>query len=522
MLAKLTPDNWIAIFVPLVAAIVGAIAGRLSQKLPISKHPAKKIIGYERGRSEVIRHNVKLAVSSIIFNVKLAVSSIIFIVFLYPLIWGFQVANRNILYSINLFSVQQSLITINTAIYLLLLAITGIAFILTAITKKNRFPLLVCYGCILLLASTGSLIYRFMANPIESKPGYILNPSPSETRQWQSAMKKAEEEILEQNNNIGIVALRVFIEHEELENNIQVDGYGISIPEYSNHGLHTVSSGEIFLATVHYKDEEIGNKSASINIGSIYHCSPKIDLIAQKGKAIIFGDILVQSLPIEQTGRLTIKIKHGEKGLQLKNGKIIFGRYELCCGTKKMTVDKDGHCFVGLIAPGTYEFQFKSPKNITSLPHKVTVTSGEIIETEASVFKRRLVEIDWRFRRSQKSPVWLHGSNKLKTGESWHFCVKSENFHHDVFKITDWNGQNCYIQQKYGYLALLETQVPFEELSFPTTKCVSYRKYAIKEGATFSWWGEDSSGPLEALIRIKKITPVGLLTKRKSASSSSP
>jgi hypothetical protein len=62
--------------------------------------------------------------------------------------------------------------------------------------------------------------------------------------------------------------------------------------------------------------------------------------------------------------------------------------------------------------------------------------------------------------------------------------------------------------------------VPFEEMVFPLGFSPSYRDYPIKEGDVFAWReqrGEQKEGLSEALIRIRKITPIGIPDGPKSS-----
>jgi len=95
-----------------------------------------------------------------------AVFSIITIMLVWSLFSGIRFFYRRILEPVTFFNGLEPVISKNTAIYLVLLAVLGVIFILIAAARKFRAFIPLACGCVLLLASIGSLCYRLTANPL--------------------------------------------------------------------------------------------------------------------------------------------------------------------------------------------------------------------------------------------------------------------------------------------------------------------------------------------------------------------
>ena len=88
------------------------------------------------------------------------------IVLVWSLFSGIRFFYRHILEPVTFFNGLEPVISKSTAIYLVLLAVLGLIFILIAAARKFRAFIPLTCGCVLLLASIGSLCYRLTANPL--------------------------------------------------------------------------------------------------------------------------------------------------------------------------------------------------------------------------------------------------------------------------------------------------------------------------------------------------------------------
>ena len=136
-----------------------------------------------------------------------------------------------------------------------------------------------------------------------------------------------------------------------------------------------------------------------------------------------------------------------------------------------------------------------------------------------------MVELDWRFRGPKDPNNWLSGRKVIKTKEYWQPEEEWPDVRYPVVQLGDWTGNTCNIRAVNGNLMHISINgpfVPFEEMGFPLNFSPSFRDYPIKEGDIFAWReqrGGQKEGLLEALIRIGKITPIGIPDGPKSSAS---
>jgi hypothetical protein len=131
-----------------------------------------------------------------------------------------------------------------------------------------------------------------------------------------------------------------------------------------------------------------------------------------------------------------------------------------------------------------------------------------------------MIELDWRFRKSNEPNNWLSGRRTMKTKEYWQPDEEWIDVHYPVAELSDWIDNTCKIRSYNGHLMRVDTDGPFEKMDFPLNFSSSSRDYPVKEGDIFAWRNEDyrQKGSFsEALIRIGEITPVGIRDDQKSS-----
>jgi hypothetical protein len=361
---------------------------------------------------------------------------------------------------------------------------------------------------------------------VEDKIEYFFVPPRLETKLWQEYMSKAEMMVSQRQGRIGIAVLRVIFEDENLEiPSVRSDRSSDNqIHIYQGGGyspVGTCQSGEaVFVGSEfwNYHASDSNNKDVSsigdIIIGGIYHYPTKLKIEVQRGKAVAFGEIIVRSIPQKFCGNLMVKVE-AEEGLELMNAGVILKVSDFYSG--KTEPVKEGSCLFSSVGPGRYSVGIASNDAFGGPGQSAVVVLGQTTEVTVKAYRHRMIEFDWRFRRSKEPDNWLSGRKIMKTKEYWQPDEEWPNVHYPVVEFGDWIDNTCKIRSSNGNFMYVDTDEPFEEMDFPLNFSPSFRDYPIKEGDVFAWRREDQKeGVLEALIHIIKITPVGIPDAPKS------
>jgi hypothetical protein len=368
---------------------------------------------------------------------------------------------------------------------------------------------------------------------VEDKIEYLFVPPRLETKLWKEYMSRAERIVSQNQGRTGVAVLRVSYEDEDIElPSVRADfSSNNELNIYSNSGgyssVSTFKSGDVvFIGSGfwRYRASDSNDKGVSaignIITGGIYHYPTKLKIEVQKGKAVAFGEIIVRAIPKEYCGNLKVKVET-EEGLKLTDAGVILKVSGFYPG--KTEPVKDGSCLFSSIGPGGYSVEIAPNNTFGSPGQSAVVTIGQTTEITINAYRHRMVELDWRFRGPKEPNNWLSGRKMIKTKESWQPDNEWPDVHYPVIQLGDWIGNTCNIRAVNGNLMHISTNgpfVPFEEMSFPLGFSPSYNDYPVKEGDIFAWReqrGEQKEGFLEALIRIRKITPVGIPDAPKSS-----
>ncbi|MGA2071027.1 MAG: hypothetical protein ABSG97_06725 [Sedimentisphaerales bacterium] len=367
---------------------------------------------------------------------------------------------------------------------------------------------------------------------VEDKIEYLFVPPRLETKLWKEYMSRAERIVSQDQGRIGIAVLRVSCEDEDIElPSVRADGSSNNeLYVYRNDGGYssdgTFKSGDVvFIGSGFWRnrasDSNDKNVSAigNIIIGGIYHYPVKLKIEAQKGKAVAFGEIILRAVPKEYCGNLKVKVET-EEGLKLTDAGVTLKVSGFSSG--KTEPVKEGSCLFSSIGPGGYTVEL-APNNTFGSPGKsAVVTIGQTTEITINAYRHRMVELDWRFRESKEPNNWLSGQKTIKTKGYWQPEGEWPDVRYPVVHLGDWIDNTCDIRAANGNLMRINTDVPFEEMDFPLNFSPSYRGYPVKEGDIFAWQeqrGGQKEGLRQALIRIRKITPVGIPDGPKSSAS---
>jgi hypothetical protein len=356
---------------------------------------------------------------------------------------------------------------------------------------------------------------------VEDKIEYLFVPPRLKTKLWKEYMSRAEEMLKRGGNRgLGLAVLRVIFEDENLElPSIRNDwDSGSDIHIYHKDGGYSSSrsfqSGEaVFVGSGfwRYRASDSNNKDVSavgnIIIGGIYHYPTKLKIEVQKGKAVAFGEVIVRSIPKKYCGNLMVKVE-AEEGLKLTNAAVNLKVSGFYPGITRPL--KDNSCLFSSIGPGSYSVELAPNNTFGSPARSADVVLGQTTEVTINAYRHRMIELDWRFRKSNEPNNWLSGRRTMKTKEYWQPDEEWPNVHYPVVELGDWIDNTCRIRSSNGDLMYVGTDEPFEEMDFPLSFSHSFRDYPVKEGDIFAWRrDEQKEGFLQALIRIRKITPVG-------------
>jgi hypothetical protein len=364
---------------------------------------------------------------------------------------------------------------------------------------------------------------EFKKIKVEDKIEYLFIPPRLETKQWKEYMSAAEKIVSQSNGETGIAVLRVIFEDESLERLSAVTDFDVSdqliifqkYGGFSNGGNY--QSGEpVFVGSWfrRCRASDSNDKNVSmiggIKIEGIYHYPTRLKIEMQKGKAVAFGEILVRTIPKEYCGNLMVNVE-AEKGLQLADAAVslkVSGFY-----SGKILPLKEGSCLFSSIGPGTYIAGLASNNIFESPGQSAVVSIGQTSEVTIKAYRRRMIEFDWRFHRTDGPYNWITGHKIMKTDDYWQPDKEWPDVHYPVIDFGGWTGDTCKIRTSNGDLMSVDTNEPFAKMDFPLNFVPFSRDWPIKEGDIFAWQREDREQKgnfFQALICIRKITPVGL------------
>lgn len=357
---------------------------------------------------------------------------------------------------------------------------------------------------------------------IEDEIEYLFVPPSLETKLWKEYMSRAEEMLKRGGNRgLGLAVLRVIFEDEDIERPSIRNDWDSGSERYIYHkgggysSSRSFQSGEaVFIGSGFWRysasDSNDNNVSAigDVIIGGIYHYPTKLKIEIQKGKAVAFGEVIVRTIPEKYCGNLMVKVET-EEGLKLIDGGVILKVSGFYSG--KTEPLKEGSCLFSSIGPGKYSVEIAPNDTFGSPGQNAVVVLGQTTEVTINAYRHRMIELDWCFRKSNEPNEWLSGQKLIKTKEYWQPDEEWGGVHYPVVEFGDWIDNTCKIRSCNGNLMYVETNEPFEKMDFPLNfSPFSSNGYSIKEGDVFAWRrDEQKEGFLQALIRIRKITPVG-------------
>ena len=366
----------------------------------------------------------------------------------------------------------------------------------------------------------------------EDKIEYLFIRPRLKTKQWKEYMSTAESIISRDYNKksgTGISVLRVIFEDESLEhplaradwdsnNEISIygPGGGFSSVNYQNWEQVYVGSQFRRCRGVDSNDKNI-SAFGDIIIGGMYHYPTKLKIEVQRGKAIAFGEVFVRTIPKEYCGNLKVNVV-AEEGLQLTGGAVRLKVSGFVSGKTQRL--KEGSCLFSSIGPGKYSVGL-AQNNIFEGPNQsAVVVTGQTSEVTIKAYRRRTIEFDWRFRNSNDPNNWFSGQRIMKTDESWQPEDEWPGVRYPAIAFTGWTGDTFTIRSSNGDLMRVDSNEPFEKMNFPLNFSPFYCDgNPIEEGDVFAWMNDDRQNKgnfFQALLRIRKITPVGLPAGPKS------
>lgn len=221
---------------------------------------------------------------------------------------------------------------------------------------------------------------------------YVWDPSPPESSQWPKSMADAQK-VLAQHGQLhgqaaplGLVVLRISLQNEGAEETCQIRGRSVTFWTccWDEHGLKELKSGDMVIAG---PGQGPFDGVRGIEIGTLYHYSPVIELEFQEGQVVRYGEIGVRSIPAEETGTLEVTAR-AENGLPVVGGRVKVGRFMASpyFGTG-LPIGRDNRCVFCPIAPGKYRVFAEANEMFESPEQAVEVRAEEV--TKVDLFLRR-------------------------------------------------------------------------------------------------------------------------------------
>ncbi|MDD5010924.1 MAG: hypothetical protein PHQ00_02245 [Phycisphaerae bacterium] len=356
----------------------------------------------------------------------------------------------------------------------------------------------------------------------EDKIEYVfIRPRP-ESKQWKDYMSDAERIISMSRSKPGITVLRAIFEDETLESpSVRIDRQsGNELNIYGRGGGYSVVSyereGPIFVGSEFWRYRKVDpnnndiSTSGDIVVGGIYHYPTKLKIDVQRGKANAYGEIFVRTIPKEFCGDLKVNVEP-EEGLRLADIMVSLKAAGFYSGKNQPL--EEGSCLFRSVGPGKYVAGLAKHNIVESPGQSVEVVTGQTSEVTIKAYKRRLIEFDWRFRRTDGPYDWLSGRKIVKSDNSWQPRGEWPNVSYPVIGFTNWTQAGCNIRSSNGELMLVITDESFEKMDFPSKFSPFAYEYPVKKGDVFAWRNEDRDSQqgafLQAIIRIRDITPLG-------------
>lgn len=348
----------------------------------------------------------------------------------------------------------------------------------------------------------------------EDKIEYIFIPPRLNSILWKEYMAQAKQKISESRQDVGVTILRVIFEDSENDFPAASVGHGNDLCIFMNGGYgmqDSFQSGEPLFIGSHFRDDAAGNSvTADVEIAGLYHYRTKIKAPVERGKVIPFGEIIVRSVPEKFCGNVRINIIT-EDNSKLINGSVTLAPAGFSNG--KTEPVKDNTCFFQSIANGNFSAELARNEFFESANYDGNVTLGQTTEFSMNVFKRRVIDIDWRLRTSTEPNEWRTGKFQIKTKSTLQPGEIPELQYMPLVSVNNWTPAGCTIRGCNGALQKIDSEKAAENIEFNERINFGCSSFPVKENDVFVWQGfshqsRNGREHLQLIMKVTKISPI--------------
>jgi serine/threonine protein kinase len=343
---------------------------------------------------------------------------------------------------------------------------------------------------------------------------YVLNPYPVETGAWLAARKLANDIVARWYRiepPLRIVLLRIVLEDESREeyflvHSRQLDLFGPG----GGHSAHQYTrSGDVLIVGA-----EGDYHGDAIMIDTLYHWSPTIKLEFHENQPTVFGEILIRAVPNELRGSLIIEAEP-EYEFPILGGTVAIARQTpRLYDQRARPLEPQGRCVFAQIASGDYQIVASCKHRFNGRMEDVRVDPGKTTHAKIILYRTRIVEIEWMFRRSQTGQPWrigetmrLHSGTALRAPAAWDVS-------HQVLYFSDWSAEGGTVGPTNCRSTILQAADFRDSFVIPPDDQLEERwghhRYPLRAGMVFALRRTRGDDPWEALIRIRSVTPVSV------------
>jgi serine/threonine protein kinase len=237
-------------------------------------------------------------------------------------------------------------------------------------------------------------------------------------------------------DRIGVV--RVVLENESLEERVGISCHGGQI---SDGAIYTsIESGEV--VDVSRDQDSVSQSALELHLTPIRHRPVIFPIVLREPGVNSLGTLILKQIPDADCGVLSVTLVP-ESGFTLGRTLVTINRSDGYNGISvRARGDKPTDILVG---PGRYNLRI-TPYG-SSEPSDIVVGKGEKKRLTIPVFGPRLVQLDWRFRRSSSSDNWQRASTITVTGQDRAVRWPMAGIRLSEVRIDPWDGKQCYLRQ---------------------------------------------------------------------------
>lgn len=261
---------------------------------------------------------------------------------------------------------------------------------------------------------------------------YVIDPSPPEDGQWQKLMKEANERRIENSmsETKSMVGVRVFLENEILERSLHIRGNQINtqiLDDFGIGGERTIQSGGVLMLEPGQESQIDGTGLVrrSLNITTLYHSAPRIEVVFERDRATRLGDLWIRTLQPETAVPVVLRVVD-QDGAPVTNGSVAMSRRGSLSWFPWTSLDYEwikispqGLCRLGRVGPGRITYRVLGNEWFASIPETIEVVQGMPPPQPVIATRKCRVTFDYVCRWSAKPHPVERGTQTLLSDFAW-------------------------------------------------------------------------------------------------------